>query len=216
MQNVLADLALESEAALALAMRLGRRIDEAQHGSASARLFVRVATAVGKYWVCKRAPAHINEAAECMGGAGYVEESILPRLYREAPVNSTWEGSGNVQCVDVLRAFAREPDVRAAFLLELAEGARRDPRLARHVAALQDDLDAGETGEYGARALLSRMAVALQASVLLESGNAQVADAFCAARLGAGRGLVYGELPPGIDCAALIERAAPGKPKENS
>jgi putative acyl-CoA dehydrogenase len=207
MQNVLADLALESEAALAVAMRLARRLDEAP-SSEAARLFVRVATAVAKYWVCKRAPGHINEAAECMGGAGYVEDSILPRLYREAPVNSTWEGSGNVQCIDVLRAFAREPEVRDAFLLELAAGAQRDPRLARWVASLETDLRAGQHDEYGARALVGRMALALAAAAL-QDGDPLVAEAFSAARLGAGRGLVYGELPAGIDCRAVLERAHP-------
>jgi putative acyl-CoA dehydrogenase len=208
MQNVLADLALESEAAMALAMRLAARIDAAQRGDQGARLLVRIATAVAKYWVCKRAPPHINEAAECMGGAGYVEESILPRLYREAPVNSTWEGSGNVQCIDVLRAFAREPEVREAFLAELVEGTRCDARLARHVAALRHELDNGTPGEYGARALVGRMALALQAAVLLDTSS-PVAEAFCAARLGGTCAPVYGELPPGLDCAALVERATP-------
>jgi putative acyl-CoA dehydrogenase len=207
MQNVLADLALESEAALVLAMRIARRLDEAAQDE-RARRFVRVATAVGKYWVCKRAPAHVNEAAECLGGAGYVEESILPRLYREAPVNSTWEGSGNVQCVDVLRALAREPEVLEAFLAELAPGAACDRRLAAHVARLQCDLQETEQREYRARELVGRMAVALQAALLIEAGNPALADAFCAARLET-RGMVYGELPPGTDCAAIIDRARP-------
>ncbi len=169
MRNVLADLALESEAALLLAMRIARRLDEAPR-DARARQFVRIATAVGKYWVCKRAPAHINEAAECLGGAGYVEESILPRLYREAPVNSTWEGSGNVQCVDVLRALAREPAALEAFLAELAPGAALDRRLAAHVARLRADLARGDDREHRARELVGRMALALQAALLLEAG----------------------------------------------
>ena len=207
MRNVLADLALESEAALLLAMRIARRLDEAAH-DARARQFVRVATAVGKYWVCKRAPAHVNEAAECLGGAGYVEESILPRLYREAPVNSTWEGSGNVQCVDVLRALAREPEALEAFLAELAPGAALDRRLAAHVARLRDDLAPGDDREHRARELVGRMALALQAALLLEAGHGALADAFCATRL-AGRGMVYGELPAGLDCATIIERARP-------
>ena len=207
MRNVLADLALESEAALLLAMRIARRLDEAPHDP-RARQFVRVATAVGKYWVCKRAPAHVNEAAECLGGAGYVEESILPRLYREAPVNSTWEGSGNVQCVDVLRALGREPGALEAFVDELAPGAARDRRLAAFTARLQADLAHGENREHRARELVGRMAVALQAALLLEAGHAALAEAFCATRL-AGRGMVYGELPPGLDCATIIERARP-------
>jgi putative acyl-CoA dehydrogenase len=208
MQNVLADLALESEAAMVLAMRIARRLDEAA-GDERARRFVRIATAVGKYWVCKRAPGHINEAAECLGGAGFVEESILPRLYREAPVNSTWEGSGNVQCVDVLRALAREPETLECFMEELDAGVRRDARLAVHVSELRRDLASGEGREYQARTLVGRMAVALQAALLLESGNAVVAEAFCAARLGAARGMVYGELPAGVDCAAIVARASP-------
>jgi putative acyl-CoA dehydrogenase len=210
MRNVLADLAIESEAAMLLAMRIARRLDESAH-SERARRFVRVATAVGKYWVCKRAPAHINEASECLGGAGYVEESIMPRLYREAPVNSIWEGSGNVQCVDVLRALAREPEVLDAFEDELREGMTRDARLRAHVVALRRDLDASSDREYQARQLVGRMAVALQAAVLLESGNAPLAEAFCASRLGS-PAMVYGELPPGIDCAAIIERARPQRP----
>ena len=208
MQNVLADLALESEAALVLALRIARRLDEAATDE-RARLFLRIATAVGKYWVCKRAPAHINEAAECLGGAGYVEESILPRLYREAPVNSTWEGSGNVQCVDVLRAIAREPRALECFMQELDAGARLDARLAAFVNDLRHDLERREQREYRARTLVGRMALALQAALLLESGNAIVADAFCAARLGTARGMVYGELPASVDCAAIIARASP-------
>jgi len=207
MKNVLADLALESEAALALAMRIARRLDEAPTDE-RARRFVRLATAIGKYWVCKRAPAHINEAAECLGGAGYVEESILPRLYREAPVNSTWEGSGNVQCVDVLRALAREPEVLEAFYAELAPAAARDRRLAAFVAQLQGALAGPESREYRARELVGRMAVALQAALLVEGSLPEVADAFCSARLEA-HGMVYGELPPEIDCTAIIERARP-------
>lgn len=208
MQNVLADLAIESEAALALAMRLARRLDESPHDE-HARRFVRIATAVSKFWVCKRAPAHINEAAECLGGAGYVEESILPRLYREAPVNSTWEGSGNVQCLDVLRALSREPDTRDAFFAELAEAAAGEPRLRRHVQALQTAIDAGSGGEHAARSLVSGMALALQAAVLLEGDAPATAEAFCAARFGPSRGLVYGELPAGIDCEGILARAAP-------
>lgn len=208
MQGVLADLAIESEAALVLAMRLARRLDESPHDG-RARQFVRLATAVSKFWVCKRAPAHINEAAECLGGAGYVEESILPRLYREAPVNSTWEGSGNVQCLDVLRALSREPETRDAFFAELAEGAARDTRLRRHLQLLQAALDADGRDERAARSLVAAMALGLQAAMLLEGADPAIADAFCAARLGPSRGLVYGELPAGIDSDAIVARAAP-------
>ncbi|MCG3169800.1 MAG: putative acyl-CoA dehydrogenase AidB [Pseudomonadales bacterium] len=207
MQNVLADLALESEAALRLALRVARRLDEAP-ADARARDFVRVATAVGKFWVCKRAPALAAEAAECLGGGGYVEESILPRLYREAPVNSIWEGSGNVQCTDVLRALQREPQVAQAFLAEIDTAAGAEPRIAASVAALRGELAGPGSDGYRARALVTRMAVTLQAALLLESGDTALAEPFIATRL-AGRHMVYGELPAGVDCEALIARALP-------
>ncbi|MCP5419058.1 MAG: isovaleryl-CoA dehydrogenase [Gammaproteobacteria bacterium] len=209
MQNVAADLLVESEAALALAFRVGRALD--RHAlEDSERLFVRLATAVGKYWICKRAPAHINEAQECLGGAGYVEESLLPRLYREAPVNSIWEGSGNVQCLDVLRTLARRPDTFEVLLneLRLAQGA--DRRLDAHIAGLQDEWPlTGEDGEYRARSIVEKMALALQGSLLVRAGCAAVADAFCAARLGGSGGRVYGTLPKGADCRAIITRGWP-------
>ena len=133
MTNVLADLALESEAATVLSMRIARAVDRAAVDASEAAL-ARLGTALGKYWLCKRAPAFVNEAQECLGGAGYVEESMLPRLYRQAPLNSIWEGSGNIQCLDVLRALAREPETLAALRAELAAVADRD---ARYAAALQ-------------------------------------------------------------------------------
>ena len=205
MQNVLADLALESEAALALTLRMGRALDNLQDPH-EAR-FARLVTAVGKYWICKRAPAMINEAAECMGGAGYVEESILPRLYREAPVNSTWEGSGNVQCLDVLRALSKEPGVLDALFTELGDG-HGDQDLAMHIdrlkAALRDTSDI----QYRARQLTEDIALALQAKLLLEAGNSVVSDGFIASRL-ASRSGVYGALPRGVDVEALVARSAP-------
>ena len=166
MQNVLADLALESEAALALSLRMGRALDHLDD-SHEAR-FSRLVTAVGKYWICKRAPAMINEAAECMGGAGYVEDSILPRLYREAPVNSTWEGSGNVQCLDVLRALSKEPGVLEALFVELGDG-HGDRRLARHIEQLKSAFMDTQDIQYRARQLTEDIAVALQAKLLLEA-----------------------------------------------
>ncbi|MEE1920908.1 acyl-CoA dehydrogenase family protein [Pseudomonas sp. 148P] len=205
MQNVLADLALESEAALALSLRMGQALDNLDDPQ-QAR-FSRLVTAVGKYWICKRAPAMINEAAECMGGAGYVEDSILPRLYREAPVNSTWEGSGNVQCLDVLRALSKEPGVLDSLFIELGDG-HGDRRLAAHIAGLKAAFaDTGDI-QYRARQLTEDIAVGLQAKLLLEAGNATVSDAFIASRLGQG-GRVYGTLPRGIDVAALVQRATP-------
>lgn len=208
MQNVLADLALESEAALALSLRMGHALDHLDDPH-QAR-FSRLVTAVGKYWVCKRAPAMINEAAECMGGAGYVEDSILPRLYREAPVNSTWEGSGNVQCLDVLRALSKEPGVLDSLFVELGDG-HGDPRLAAHIGNLKAAFaDTGDI-QYRARQLVEDIAIGLQARLLLEAGNATVSDAFIGSRLGGG-GRVYGTLPRGVDVAALVQRATPGWP----
>ncbi|WP_165677590.1 acyl-CoA dehydrogenase family protein [Metapseudomonas otitidis] len=205
MQNVLADLALESEAALALSLRMGCALDNL-HDEQEDR-FARLVTAVGKYWICKRAPEMVYEASECMGGAGYVEETILPRLYREAPVNSIWEGSGNVQCLDVLRALSKEPGVLDALFSELGDG-HGDARLAAQInnlkAAFHDTADI----QYRARQLTEDVAVALQAKLLLEAGNATVSDAFIASRLG-GSGRVYGTLPRGIDVEALVARSTP-------
>ena len=205
MQNVLADLALESEAALALTLRMGRALDHLDESHESR--FVRLVTAVGKYWICKRAPAMINEAAECLGGAGYVEDSILPRLYREAPVNSTWEGSGNVQCLDVLRALSKEPGVLDALFDELGDG-HGDRRLAAHIATLKDAFTDLSDIQYRARQLTEDIAVALQAKLLLEAGNAAVSDGFIAGRIAAG-GRVYGALPRGVDVETLVSRASP-------
>ncbi|HLD65917.1 MAG TPA: acyl-CoA dehydrogenase family protein [Pseudomonas sp.] len=205
MQNVLADLALESEAALVLTLRMGRALDQ-PHDEQEDK-FARLVTAVGKYWICKRAPAMINEAAECLGGAGYVEETILPRLYREAPVNSTWEGSGNVQCLDVLRALSKEPGVLDALFIELGDGhgdARLKAQIGRLQAAFSDTTDI----QYRARQLTEEVAITLQAKLLLEAGNATVSDAFIASRLGAG-GRVYGTLPRGVDVEALVARSTP-------
>ena len=205
MQNVLADLALESEAALALTLRMGQALDRAD--DEQEQKFARLVTAVGKYWICKRAPAMINEAAECMGGAGYVEDTILPRLYREAPVNSTWEGSGNVQCLDVLRALSKEPGVLDALFAELGDG-HGDARLQAHIGQLKNAFaDKGDI-QYRARQLTEDVAIALQAKLLLDAGNATVSDAFIASRLGQG-GRVYGTLPRGIDVAALLARSTP-------
>ncbi len=207
MQNVLADLAVESEAHTALMLRLARAYDEGPE-DAGARAFARIATAVGKYWVCKRAPAAIAEAMECLGGAGYVEESILPRLYREAPVNAIWEGSGNVICLDVLRAMVREPDALPALLAELHAAKGGDRRLDAHVGALEDALAKPEDAELRARRIVEDMATALEASLLVRNAPPAVADAFCASRLGEGYG-GFGTLPPGVDVEALVARTTP-------
>jgi putative acyl-CoA dehydrogenase len=208
MRAVLADLALEVEAATALVMRLARAFDRGDQDPAE-RAFARLATAIAKYWVCKRAPAMIAEALECLGGNGYVEESILPRLYREAPVNSIWEGAGNVVCLDVLRALTREPDSLEALRVELhgARGAdlRLDGRLVRLTNAFADQ----GTLEARARQLVEQLALALQASILVRHAPAAVADAFCASRLSDHPGRQFGVLPNGLDLAAICARARP-------
>jgi putative acyl-CoA dehydrogenase len=206
MQNVLADLAIEAEAALAFSMRVAGAVDRARDDAGEAA-FARVATAIGKFFVCKRAPAFVNEAQECLGGAGYVEESLLPRLYRQAPLNSIWEGSGNIQCLDVLRALAREPDTAAALMQELQAGSGLHPALDGEIAALPALL-AGDSGEADARRLVERMALALQGAILLRAGS-PLADTFCRSRLGGERGLVFGTLPADTPFVPILERALP-------
>ena len=208
MRNVLADLALESEAATALAIRVAKAIDASPRDPAQAA-FARLATALGKYWVCKRAPAFVNEAQECLGGAGYVEESPLPRLYRQAPLNSIWEGSGNIQCLDVLRVLQREPASRDSFFAELDSVGGADARLDAHAAALRRELAAGEVFEADARRLAERLALGLQAATLVRAGQGDIAAAFIANRLGDARGTAYGTLLAGAPVDALIARAWP-------
>jgi len=207
MRNVLADLALESEAALAFSLRVARAVDAAPRDAAEAA-FARIATAIGKYWLCKRAPAFVNEAQECLGGAGYIEESILPRLYRQAPLNSIWEGSGNIQCLDVLRALSREPETGAALLAELEAAGGRNAIFDACVAKLREGLSAGSAEEIEARRLVERLALALQAAVLLGSGS-PAASLFVRSRLGGEHGLAFGTLPACEDIDALIVRALP-------
>lgn len=216
MRNVLADLCVESEAATMLAMRLARAYDEAgsESGAGSddlsdAHLFKRLATAVGKYWVCKRAPNHAFESLECLGGNGYVEESGMPRLYREAPLASIWEGSGNVMSLDVLRALVRTPRSLEVFMAEVNEAKGANAHLDAHVAKLGSQFAHPETLEARARRVVEAMALALQGSLLVRFGAPAVADAFCAARLGGDGGLEYGTLPAGTDFAAILERGRP-------
>jgi putative acyl-CoA dehydrogenase len=208
MQNVLADLCVESEAATVTAMRLARAYDEASRGDARQVQFRRIATAVMKYWVCKRAPAHVVEALECLGGSGYVEESGMPRLFREAPVNGIWEGSGNVMCLDVLRAITRESGAFEAFVAELEEGARLEPRLGAAVDGIKAELEDLSTAEVHARRIVERMALALQGALLLRHGHPEVAKAFVASRLGGDWGHAFGTLPRGTGFAAILERHA--------
>jgi len=217
MRNVLADLAIESEAALAMTMRVARALD-AQDQEAEA-LLSRLCTPVGKYWICKRAAAHAAEAMECIGGSGYIEDSVMPRLYREAPVNAIWEGSGNIQCLDVLRAMRRSPAAVQAFFDELGRARGGHAGLDRHVGSLKDDvvrhavakLDPSQAGELecGARELVDRLATALQASLLVRVAPHWLSDAYCASRLQGLGHHQYGALPAGLDCARIIERASP-------
>jgi putative acyl-CoA dehydrogenase len=210
MRNVLADLAIESEAATIGALRLARAYDEALAGDEEAQSFKRIANAVLKYWVCKRAVVHAGEALECLGGNGYVEESGMPRLFRESPLNSIWEGSGNVQCLDVLRAMVKSPAAVEAFFAEVADGAAAEPRLAAFATELRDELPGElETIETRARRLVEKMALALQASLLVRYGDEAVADAFCASRLSGDRGQAFGTLPAGTDFGRIVERHRP-------
>jgi len=209
MQNVLADLALESEAALTLALRVARAVDASTRTPQEAA-FARLATAIGKYWVCKRCPPFVNEAQECLGGIGYIEETPLPRLYRQAPLNSIWEGSGNIQCLDVLRTLAREPQAREALLTELELARGGHAVLDAQIARLHQELADPQDLEYRARWLVERMAVALQAALLIRTGCVEVADAFCASRLQGAHGLNFGTLPRQTPVQALIDRALPG------
>jgi putative acyl-CoA dehydrogenase len=208
MVNVLADLAIESEAATAVALRLARAYDEAAD-DAGADAFKRLATAVSKYYICKRVPGHAYEALECLGGNGYVEASGMPRLYREAPLASIWEGSGNVMALDVLRALVRTPQVLDAFLAEVDEAAGADHRFDAFLAKTRDELADPEALEPRARRVVERMALCLQGSLLVRHAPPAVADAFCAARLQGDAGLNYGTLPPGVDANAIVERATP-------
>jgi putative acyl-CoA dehydrogenase len=207
MRNVLADLAVESEAATVAAMRVARSYDEPSEAS-----FRRFATAVMKYWVSKRAPGHAAEALECLGGNGFVEDSGMPLLYRDAPLNSIWEGSGNVAALDVLRAMVKEPEGLPAFLAECELAAGAEPRLDAHLARVREEMSAvfvSEQPQFLARRMVEDLAVGLQASLLVRHVPTAVADAFCATRLAGQGGRVYGTLPAGIDAGAIIERAFP-------
>jgi putative acyl-CoA dehydrogenase len=202
---------VESEAATCLAMRVAGAFDRAAGDPAEASLR-RLATAVAKYSVCKRAPAVAAEALECLGGNGYVEESGLPRLYREAPLNSLWEGAGNINSLDVLRVLARQPESLEVLLAEVAPARAAEPRLDRAAAAVERELAAAPDPvglQAGARRLVERLGALLQGALLVRFGHPAVADAFCASRLAGDHGAALGTLPPGLDLAAIVERATP-------
>ncbi|MFE7169185.1 acyl-CoA dehydrogenase family protein [Streptomyces sp. NPDC057616] len=206
MRNVLADLALESEAATTLALRLAAAYDD---GGEQERALLRIAVPATKYWVTKRCAPVAVEAAECLGGNGYVEESGLPRLVRESPLNSVWEGAGNVQALDVLRALQREPQALNAYLQEVGRARGADHRLDAAIKNLLTDLADLEGVEGRARRLTERIALVLQGSLLVRFAPPQVADAFCAARLGGDAGSAFGTLPATLDLASVVERARP-------
>jgi putative acyl-CoA dehydrogenase len=206
MRNVLADLAVESEAATTLALRLAAACDD---GGEQERALLRIAVPAAKYWVTKRCPAVAVEAAECLGGNGYVEESGMPRLVRESPLNSIWEGAGNVQALDVLRALRREPGVLDAYLREVGKARGADHRLDGAIKNLLTELADLEGAEGRARRLTERLALVLQGSLLVRFAPPQVADAFCAARLGGDGGAAFGTLPHTLDLASVVERARP-------
>jgi putative acyl-CoA dehydrogenase len=210
MANVLADLALDSEAATTVVMRIAGAVDRATHGDEAEKAFRRIALAVTKYWLCKRLASHTVEALECLGGNGYVEESGMPRLYREAPLVSIWEGSGNVAALDTLRAMGREPESIEAFFAELQLAAGADARYDDALAMVQKELSDVDDLQFRARRLVERLALLLQASLLLRHAPGAVSDAFVGSRLGGDWGIAYGTLPAGTDTAAILDRARIG------
>ena len=207
MRNVLADLAVESEAATALAFRLARGFDESR-ASDAAKIFTRVATAIGKFWICKRAVFAVGEAIECLGGNGYVEESVMPRLYRDIPVNSIWEGSGNVQCLDVLRAMRKEPESVEVLLDEIKSASGANVNFDYFARNIERELLDADNLEFRARRIVEKLALALQASVLLRNAPDFIGDAFCNSRL-LENCLSFGTLPVGVDVEKIINRSTP-------
>jgi putative acyl-CoA dehydrogenase len=208
MRNVLADLAIESEATTISAMRVARSYDEGDEAAP----FRRFATAIMKYWACKRAPAHAAESLECLGGNGFIEDSGMPVLYRDAPLGSIWEGSGNVAALDVLRAIAKEPEGLPAFLEECELAAGADPRLDAHFKQVRERATAvfaADDPQFEARRVVEELALALQGSLVVRHAPASVADAFCASRLAGEGGRVYGTLPAGVAAKEIIDRALP-------
>ncbi len=207
MQNVLADLALETEASLLLTLRMARALDNRENPHEDA--LVRLGAPIGKYWICKRAPSHAYEAMECIGGSGAMEDSPMPRLYREAPINAIWEGSGNVQCLDVLRAISRSPETLEAYFAEVQDARGGNRALDAHVEALKEDMRDLSDFETRARDLCDRLALGLEASAMVKGAPAANAEAFCRSRLEARGQHHWGALPRGLDLAAIVKRATP-------
>ncbi|WP_037161538.1 acyl-CoA dehydrogenase family protein [Rhodococcoides fascians] len=206
MRNVLSDLIVESEAATAAMIRLAGATDRSARGDTQETELRRITLAITKYWVCKRAPSHAAEALECLGGNGYVEESGMPRLFRESPLMSIWEGSGNVAALDSLRALAKQPDVVEAYFNEVTSAAGADSRLDDAIARVGKELADSTDMEYRARRVVELMALVFQGSLLVRHGDPAVADAFCASRLGEDWGGAFGTLPTGLDTAAIVAR----------
>jgi putative acyl-CoA dehydrogenase len=210
MRNVLADLAVEAEAATMVAMRMAGATDKAVHGDENEALLRRIGLAATKYWVCKRAAPHAAEALECLGGNGYVEDSGMPRLYREAPLMGIWEGSGNVSALDTLRAMSTRLECVEVLFGELAKSEGQDPRLDAHVERLRQllgDQSDVQTVEYRARKIAEDICLALQGSLAVRHGHPAVAEAFLATRLGREGGGAFGTMPTGLDLAPILERA---------
>jgi putative acyl-CoA dehydrogenase len=207
MANVLADLAIDSEAATTVVMRIAGAVDRASRGDEAEKAFRRVALSVTKYWLCKRLASHTVEALECLGGNGYIEDSGMPRLYREAPLISIWEGSGNVAALDTLRAMGKEPQAIQAFFGELELAAGSDARYDDALAMLRKQFSDTDELQFRARRIVEQMAMLLQGSLLLRHGDPAVADAFVASRLGGDCGVAYGTLPAGVDTATILGRA---------
>lgn len=207
MQNLLADLALESEAAMTLTLRMARAFDQQQ--DEQEKLFARIATPIGKYWICKRVPQHAYEAMEVIGGMGLMENTIMPRLLRESPVNSIWEGSGNVQCLDILRAITKTPAVLDAYFTEVSKASGNNQTLDTFVNALRKDFKQTpkDDWQYRAREFADRLALGLQGSLLVQHAPDYVADAFCQGRLVAHSSMNYGSLPRSVEAKSIIERA---------
>ena len=211
MRNVLADLQLEVEGSLAITMRMGEALDNTTLDPSNEHetLLLRLGLPAGKYWICKRTPFHAYEAMECLGGNGVTEDFIMARLYREAPINAIWEGSGNVQALDMLRALAKTPAVLDVWFAELAKTTGSDPRLDKAVTSLKQEFVDMDEAEYRARVIVDRLSLTMQASQLVAAGNSAVADAFIASRLGEHGDRNYGTLPRGLDLGEILRRANP-------
>lgn len=209
MQNVLTDLIIEHEAALALTMRIGKALDQ-QNIRESEKMLARIGTAIGKYWICKRTPAHAFEAMECIGGSGVMEDSLMPRLFRESPINSIWEGSGNVQCLDMLRASQKTPASLEVFIEEIRSVKGENKLLDQHLQSLVKEFEQPESIEFKARSITEKMALALQGATLAKYGHKDIFDGFCRSRLDpqvSGRN--FGGLPLGLNYQTIIQRATP-------